>query len=88
MELSRICEVTDVFQLSPLFFSFFCFFFFSAIVYYDYSQMNILVSKLFEEFYLYTVMMCWLNWFMQSFTDLLHANIYLIGLCTNQVFVN
>ena len=47
MELNRICEVTDVFQLSPLFFSFFCFFF-SAIVYYDYSQMNILVSKLFE----------------------------------------
>ena len=50
MELNRICEVTDVFQLSPLFFSFFSFFclFFSAIVYYDYSQMNILVSKLFE----------------------------------------
>ena len=47
MELNRICEVTDVFQLSPLFFSFFCLFF-SAIVYYDYSQMNILVSKLFE----------------------------------------
>ena len=47
MEPNRICEVTDVFQLSPLFFSFFCLFF-SAIVYYDYSQMNILVSKLFE----------------------------------------